>query len=336
MRSELHPEVKQMLREREDAGKPRNHHLSVEGTRHEGQTERTTAESEADPITVGSVRDYLIPGPDGPEQSLPVRLYTPTGSGPFPIVVWFHGGYFVRGSLDSNDRKCRFLTKHANCAVMAVDYRRAPENPFPAAVNDSYAAVKWAAENPEILLGDPDRLAVAGSSAGGNLAAAVSLMARDWNDTPDISYQFLGVPVLDLAFDSAPPVVDLDRPRSFEENAEGYGLTRDEMELNRDLYLHDTIDAHHPYASPLRARDLSGLPPTLIITAGFDPLRDDGWAYAERLRETDAPVTHSNYDTMPHSVTGSTFLRRGITPTVDAFEEITTWLVDAFQSGNSS
>lgn len=331
MRSELHPEVKEMVTERENAGKPRNHQLSVEGTRQKGQTDRTTAASAAEPITVGSVRDYLIPGPDGHEQSLPVRIYTPTGSGPFPIVVWFHGGYFVRGGLDSNDRKCRFLTKHANCAVMAVDYRRAPENPFPAAVNDSYAAVKWAAENPDVLLGDPDQLAVAGSSAGGNLAAAVSLMARDRTDAPDIRYQFLGVPVLDLAFDSAPPVVDLDRPRSFEENAEGYGLTRDEMELNRDLYLRDEIDAFHPYASPLRARDLRGLPPTLIITAGFDPLRDDGWGYAERLREANVPVTHSNYDTMPHSVTGSTFLRRGITPTVEAFEEITTWLVESFE-----
>lgn len=332
MRSELHPEVKQMLTERKDAGQPRNHQLSVEGTRQKGQTERSAAESDADPITVGSVRDYSIPGPDGHEQSLPVRIYTPTGSGPFPIVVWFHGGYFVRGGLDSNDRKCRFLTQRAECTVVAVDYRRAPEHPFPAAVNDSYAAVEWAAENPDVLLGDPDRLAVAGSSAGGNLAAAVSLMARDRNDTPDIAYQFLGVPVLDLAFDSAPPVVEFDRPRSCDENAEGYGLTREEMELNRDLYLEEEIDELHPYASPLRARDLSGLPPALIITAGFDPLRDDGWGYAERLREATVPVTHSNYDTMPHSVTGSTFLRRGITPTVEAFEEIVTELVEVFDT----
>jgi acetyl esterase len=331
MRSELHPEVEELLTERAEAGTPRNHQLSVEGTRRKGETERATAKSEADTITVGSVRDYLIPGPDGHEQSLPVRIYTPAGSGPFPVVVWFHGGYFVRGGLDSNDYKCRFLAKHANCTVMAVDYRRAPENPFPAAVNDSYAAVEWAAANPEILLSDPDRLAVAGSSAGGNLAAAVSLMARDRNDAPDIRCQVLGVPVLDLAFDSGPPVVDLDRPRSFEENASGYGLTRAEMELNRDLYLEDEMDALHPYASPLRARDLSGLPQTLIITAGFDPLRDDGWGYAKRLQETNVPVTHTNYDSMPHSVTGSTFLRRGITPTEEAFEEITTWLVDAVE-----
>ncbi|MFB6095929.1 MAG: alpha/beta hydrolase [Haloferacaceae archaeon] len=326
MRSELHPEVRELLNERAEAGTPRNHQLSVQGTRKSGQTERTAAASETDQISVGSVRDYLIPGPDGHEQSLPVRIYTPSGSGPFPIAVWFHGGYFVRGSLDSNDRKCRYLTKHAECAVMAVDYRLAPENPFPAAVHDAYAAVKWAAENPEILLGDADRLAVAGSSAGGNLAAAVSLMARDRDDGPDIGRQVLGVPVLDLAFDLTSPVVELDRPRSFEENAEGYGLTREEMVLNRDLYLEDEIDAFHPYASPLRARDLSGLPPTLIITAGFDPLRDDGWAYAERLRETDVSVEHSHYDDMPHSVTGSTFLRRGITPTVNALEEMATEL----------
>lgn len=336
MRSELHPEVKKLLSERADAGQPRNHQLSVEGTRQTGQTERESAQAEADSITVGSVREYLIPGPEGHEQSLPVRIYTPTGSGPFPIVVWFHGGYFVRGGLDSNDRKCRFLTTHANCTVVAVDYRRAPEHPFPAAVEDSYAAVKWAAENPDVLHGDPDRLAVAGSSAGGNLAAAVSLMARDRNDTPKICHQFLGVPVLDLAFDSAPPVVELGRPRSFEENAEGYGLTREEMELNRDLYLQDEIDALHPYASPLRARELSGLPPALIITAGFDPLRDDGWGYAKRLQEADVPVSHSNYDTMPHSVTGSTFLRRGITPTVDAFDEIVTTLVEVFDTEATS
>lgn len=330
MRSELHPEVKQLLAERAEAGKPRNHQLSVEGTRQQGQTERTSAESEADSITVGSIRDFLIPGPDGHEQSLPVRIYTPSGAGPFPIVVWFHGGYFVRGSLDSNDYKCRYLAAHGNCAVMAVDYRLAPEHPFPAAVTDSYAAVTWAADNPEVLHGDPDQLIVAGSSAGGNLAAAVALMARDRGDTPAIHGQVLTVPVLDLAFDSAPPVVDLERPRSFEENAEGYGLTRAEMELNRDLYLDAEMDALHPYASPLRARDLRGLPPTLIITAGFDPLRDDGWGYAERLQETNVALTHSNYETMPHSVTGSTFLRQRITPTVDAFEEITTWLGDRF------
>lgn len=336
MRSELHPEVKDVLAERERAGIPRNHQLSVEGTRRHGQSERATARSETDSPTVGSVREYLIPGPDGHEDSIPVRIYTPDGTGPFPIVLWFHGGYFVRGSLDSNDYKCRFLTHHADCAVVAVDYRRAPENPFPAAVNDCYAAVEWAAENPEILLGDSDRLAVAGSSAGGNLAAAVSLMARDRNDAPDICYQFLGVPVLDLAFDSAPPVVDLGRPRSSEENAEGYGLTREEMLLNRDLYLEDELDAVHPYASPLRARDLSGLPPALIITAGFDPLRDDGWGYAERLREADVSVTHSHYDDMPHSVTGSTFLRRGITPTVEAFEEMAAGLREAFKTDNGS
>lgn len=329
MRSELHPEVRELLTEQESAGIPRNHQLSVEGTRTNSQTERQTAQAQADSITVRSVREYLIPGPAGHEQSLPVRIYTPSGSGPFPIVVWFHGGYFVRGSLDSNDRKCRFLAKHANCTVMAVDYRLAPETPFPAAVKDSYAAVEWAAENPDVLHGDPDRLAVAGSSAGGNLAAAVSLMARDRDDAPNLSYQLLGVPVLDLAFDRAPPVVELDRPRSVEENAEGFGLTREEMELNRDLYLQRKTDAMHPYASPLRARDLSGLPPTLVITAGFDPLRDDGWAYAERLQKTDVPVTHSNYETMPHSVTGSTFLRRAITPTVDAFEEMVSELIGA-------
>jgi acetyl esterase len=333
MRSELHPEVKRLLAERAEAGKPRNHQLSVEGTRQQGETERTTAASETDTISVGSVREFLIPGPDGHEQSLPVRIYTPSGTGPFPIVVWFHGGYFVRGSLDSNDYKCRYLTRHANCAVMAVDYRRAPEHPFPAAVNDSYAAVEWAADNPEVLLGDPDQLVVAGSSAGGNLAAAVALMARDRGDGPDIRCTVLAVPVLDLAFDSAPDVIDLDRPHSFEENAEGYGLTRAEMELNRDLYLDDEIDALHPYASPLRARDLNGLPPTLIITAGFDPLRDDGRGYAERLQETNVSVTHSHYETMPHSVTGSTFLRRGITPTVDAFEEITIWLDERLERG---
>jgi acetyl esterase len=332
MRSELHPEVKALLTEQANAGHPRNHQLSVEGTRKHSQTDRETAQDDADSITVGSVREYLIPGPDGHEQSLPVRIYTPSGSGPFPIVVWFHGGYFVRGSLDSNDHKCRFLAKHADCTVMAVDYRLAPAHPFPAAVEDSYAAVEWAAENPGVLHGDPDRLAVAGSSAGGNLAAAVSLMARDRIDAPEISHQLLGVPVLDLAFDSGPLVVELDRPRSIEENATGYGLTRAEMELNRDLYLRRDMDAMHPYASPLRARDLSGLPPTLIITAGFDPLRDDGWAYAKRLQRTDVPVTHSNYETMPHSVTGSTFLRRGITPTVDAFEEMVSTLIDTFHS----
>ncbi|HEX2173887.1 MAG TPA: alpha/beta hydrolase [Dehalococcoidia bacterium] len=239
---------------------------------------------------VGRVEDRQIPGPGG---DLPVRMYWPSGPGPFPILVYFHGGGWIRGNLDSHDGQCRSLTNQAGCLVVSVDYRLSPESRFPDAIEDAYAATRWAAAHGASLNGDPTRLAVGGDSAGGNLAAAVTLMARD-RGGPPICFQLLIYPVTNYAFDTP----------SYRENAEGYVLTRDAMKYYWDLYLSSPADAGNPYASPLRATDFGGLPPALVITAQYDPLRDEGRAYAARLREAGVPVIDSCYEGVFHGFFG--------------------------------
>lgn len=321
MRTELHPKVKEILELEREQGKPKNYQLSAEGSRvysHQGS-------EEDDPVVdpeVAETRDYLIPGPDGDEQSLPIRVYFPEdpANGPFPITVWLHGGGWVRGSLDSNDTKCRYLCTEIGCTVVAVDYRLAPEHKFPAALHDCDTAIQWVQKNSETVRGDPDRLAVAGSSAGGNLTAAVTLMARDRGGTPDICHQVLAAPVLDRNFET----------KAYRENAEGYGRTRQGRKVSWNQYLDREIDAQHPYAAPLRARDLSDLPPATVITGGFDPGRDDGRNYADRLQSDGVSVSYTNYPDMPHRFTGSTFLRMGMDRTLEAYDEIVTDLSDRF------
>lgn len=239
------------------------------------------------PEPVAKVEDRPIPGPAG---QITVRVYTPQGSKPFPVLVFFHGGGFAIGSIEGYDELCRALTNAAGCIMVSVDYRLAPEHKFPAAVDDCYAATKWVAENANAIGGDPTRIAVGGDSAGGNLAAVVALMARD-RGTPPLVYQLLVYPCTNFAAFDTP---------SHRENAEGYFLTKDDMVWFMDLYLRSEADAHNPYASPLRAQDLRGLPPALVITAEFDPLRDEGEAYAARLREAGVPVICTRYNGMIH------------------------------------
>ncbi len=236
---------------------------------------------------IHAVEDRTIPGPAG---DIPVRIYTPTASGSLPLLMFFHGGGFVLGSLETHDGVCRSLANAAQCVVVAVDYRLAPEHPFPAAPEDCYAATKWVAEHAAELHGDAGRLAVAGDSAGGNLSAVVSLMARD-RSGPKIIFQLLIYPVTDHYQPGTP---------SLRENADGYFLTRDMMIWFFNHYVLSGTDLDNPYLHPLRAKDLSGLPLAFVITAEYDPLRDEGEHYAQRLREADVIVRTKRYNGVIH------------------------------------
>ncbi|MEF8807199.1 alpha/beta hydrolase [Natronomonas sp.] len=242
----------------------------------------------ADPEPVGEVTELGIQGPNGP---ITLRIYSPEGEGPFPVLVFLHGGGWVRGSLDAYDGPCRLLTEEADCVVVSVGYRRAPEHPFPAGLEDCYAATAWAADHAADLQGDPDRVAVGGDSAGGNLSAAVALAARD-RDGPDLAHQLLIYPSV-----NPPSVRWFD---SYEDYGTDYFLEMDSVEWYLDQYLSGAADVGNAYAFPLRARDLSGVPPATVITAGFDPLVDEGTAYAERLDEAGVPVEHRNYEGQIH------------------------------------
>ncbi len=239
------------------------------------------------PEAVHKVENRTIPGSAG---EIPVRIYTPEGDGPFPMLVFFHGGGFVIGDLDSHDPLCRTLTNAAHCIVVAVDYRLAPEHTFPAAPEDCYAATKWVADNAASLNGDAARIAVGGDSAGGNLSAVVSLMARDRRG-PTILFQLLIYPVTDYYLPGTP---------SLRENADGYFLTRNSMIWFFNHYVPEGSDLDNPYLHPLRAKNLSNLPPAFVITAEYDPLRDEGEAYAQRLREAGVTVQAKRYNGMIH------------------------------------
>ena len=228
------------------------------------------------PEAVGGLEDRLIPGPADP---IPVRIYTPSGEGPFPLLVFFHGGGFVLCDLDSHDATCRALCNEATAVVVSVAYRLAPEHPYPAGPEDCFAATCWAAGHAQALGADASRLGVVGDSAGGCLAAAVTLMARQAG-SPAIAFQGLIYPVTNCAFDTP----------SYRDNAQGYYLTREAMQWFWDQYLNDPAQADEPYASPLRAADLGGLPAASLVTAGYDPLRDEGRAYGQALAAAGVPV----------------------------------------------
>ena len=232
------------------------------------------------------VEDLQAPGPHG---DVPVRLYAASTKPGLPILVYFHGGGWVLGDLETHDGTCRTLAKLIDGIVIAVDYRLAPEHKFPVALDDCYAATRWAAENAASLGGDAQRIAVGGDSAGGNLSACVALKARD-EGTPRLVHQLLVYPVTDRRFDTA----------SYRDNAEGYFLSRADMEWFWNHYLTSDADADNPYAAPLRATDLRGLPPATVVTAEFDPLRDEGEAYAARLKEAGVPVDLRRYDGVIH------------------------------------
>src|SRR5215475_8161942 len=234
------------------------------------------------PAEIGPVRDLSVDGPGGP---IPLRVYRPKGvaaGAALPGLVYFHGGGWVIGDLDTHDVQCRQLTAEAGITVVAVDYRLAPEHKFPAAVDDAWAATRWVVTHAGELGG-----------AGGNLAAVVAIMAREAGG-PAVALQVLVYPVTDVGAES----------KSYRDFADGYMLTRDGMRWFTNHYLQSPSEAQDWRASPLRAASLAGLPPTLVITAGFDPLRDEGAAYAARLADAGVRVDYINYGGMIHGFIG--------------------------------
>ncbi len=238
-------------------------------------------------VAIGKVEDQTIEGPGG---DLPLRIYTPVAAGgdALPVLVYFHGGGWVIGDLETHDALCRTLANEAGCKVVAVDYRLAPEHIFPAAVDDCYAAVKWVEANSTSIGVDATRIAVGGDSAGGNLAAVISQMAKAEKE-PEISFQLLIYPVTDTDVDSG----------SYQANGDGYFLERDGMIWFFDHYLGGS-DRNDPRIAPAKAASLAGLPTAYVVTAGFDPLRDEGRAYADALKAAGVTTEHVNYEGMIH------------------------------------
>lgn len=282
----LDPQAQAFLDERARLGSKSVAELTVEQAR-----EQSNRFARMNPIhPVAATRDLEIPGPGG---SIPIRLYYPT-AGTLPILVFFHGGGFVLGNLANADAVCRDWANGSQCLVVSVNYRHAPEHKYPAAANDAYAATRWVSEHAAELGGDATRLAVAGMSAGGNLAAVVAQMARD-RGAPPLALQVLWVPVIDRLCNSP----------SYAENAEGYGLTRSDMLWFWEQYLDDTSKAREAYVSPIYAASLENLPPAIVLTAQYDPLRDEGIAYANALATADGRVTHNHYPGMIHGFLGA-------------------------------
>lgn len=304
------PQVQALLEHLEAQGVPPFEQMNVSQAR---EVMSQFKALQAEPEEVAEVRNILVPGPAG---RLPVRVYHPTSGTVLPLMVYFHGGGWVIGNVEVNDTACRALANATGAVVASVEYRLAPETKFPGPVEDAYAATRWLAEHAAELDADRNRLVVAGDSAGGNLAAVVALAARD-RAGPQIAHQVLLFPVTAPARGS--------EFRSYTDNAEGYVLTRASMEWFWEHYLHSSEDETHPYASPLYARDFAGLPPATVVTAEFDPLRDEGLAYARKLSEAGVEVTSTTYDGMIHDF----LLMSGA---IDRAGELISWLGKELQT----
>jgi acetyl esterase len=281
----LDPQAEGWLKEVAAAGLPPLQTLPVADFR--GLYRQVVADCGLQPEPVVSIAERTIPGPAG---EIPIRVYTPEGSPQFPVLVYFHGGGWVIGDLEVVHGPLTVLANLAHAVIVSVDYRLAPEHPFPAAVEDCDAAVRWVAANASLLNVDPERIAVGGDSAGGNLAAVVALMARD-RGGPKLIHQLLLYPVTDCTRDTA----------SYREHGDGYFLTADLMDWFQAEYLGGGGDPGDWRASPLRAADLSGLPPAYVVTGEYDPLRDEGEAYAARLLEAGGTATVARYDGQIHA-----------------------------------
>lgn len=240
-----------------------------------------------DPEAGVTVTDMKVPGSIG---DIPVHIYTPEGKGPFPVMVYYHGGGFVIADTKTYDASPRALAKGAKAIMVSVDYHQAPENKFPAAANDAYAAYTWVLKHAQEFNGDPKRVAVGGESAGGNLATVVSLMARDKKETPPV-HQLLVYPVVDN---------DMTRP-SYVKNAEAKPLNKPMMQW---FFKHYQGDPTNPYALPIKAESLKGLPSATVIAAEIDPLLSEGKAYADRLKKDGVKVTYKEYKGVTHEFFG--------------------------------
>jgi acetyl esterase len=273
-----------------EAGGPTMREAGVDQAR---QMMQLMAMMDGDLIDLPRVNNLTIAG------SVPARVYADGTDGGRPILVWYHGGGFVIGDLETADRTCRKLAKGTGAVVVSVDYRLAPEHPFPASPDDCAAALQWIVDHAGELGGDSARIAVGGDSAGGNLAAVTALAARDSGIA--LRHQLLVYPVTDCTMSSS----------SYEENGEGYLLTADGMEWFISHYLSGGGDAKDPRVSPLYADDVSGTAPAVVITAEFDPLRDEGEAYAERLRDAGVDVELHRFDGQIHGFFGLSSITEG-------------------------
>lgn len=283
----LDPQVQGLLEMFAAQGMPDFPDLGIDGAR---QATEALIQLQGPPAEVAEVHNLNAPGPDG--NVIALRSYRPAIEGDLPVLLYFHGGGFVAGTLEVADGPCRLLANSAGAIVVSVDYRLAPEHRSPAAAEDCYAATTWVAENAAVLGGNGTRLGVAGDSAGGNLAAVVALMARD-RGGPRLAMQLLLYPVTDLD-------PDADSYPSRVQNSEGYLLTSRAMRWFGERYLEKSTDAGHVYNSPIRA-DLVGLPPAAVVTAGHDPLRDEGNAYAFALQDAGTQVLHLENPSMIHA-----------------------------------
>jgi acetyl esterase len=281
----LEPEIQLSLAMLERQGQRALEEMSPADAREDMR--RRTAIAAGVTLPVGAVRDLTVDGAAGP---LRARLYeTAESGGPHPLLVYFHGGGWVIGDLDTHDSPCRMLARHAGVHVLSVDYRMGPEHPFPSASDDARAALTWAFAHAAELGADPARVAVGGDSAGGNLAAVASWQATH-DGGPAPAFQLLVYPVCDLSV----------KRRSYELFSEGFLLTAGEMDWFRDNYVPSEADRSDPRVSILLAEDLSGLPPALVVTAGFDPLRDEGEAFADALRRAGNVVAQRRFEGLIH------------------------------------
>lgn len=281
----LHPQVEGLLQQMAAAGGKGFHEMEVAECRQ--VFAGLIASLPPSAAKIAGSADRKIPGPGG---ELGLRIYTPEGSGPHPVLVFFHGGGWVIGDLETHDGVCRELCAGAGAVVVAVDYRLGPEHKFPAAPDDCEAAVRWVAANAASIQADASRIAVGGDSAGGNLAAVVSQRLRD-NNGPRLAAQLLIYPVAR---------VDGVETKSMVDNATGYLLQKADMLWFRGHYLASDADGRNIAASPILASDLAGLPPALVQVCEFDPLRDEGAAYADALRKAGVPTAYSHYDGSIH------------------------------------
>ncbi len=283
----LDPQSAWVLELVEKAGNPTLDSLSVADAR--AQFENTAWRLDFEPVEMAEVEALEIPVDGG---AIAARGYTPEGlgAGAAPGLVYFHGGGFVVGSLDTHDRLCRKLADLARCKVIAVDYRLAPEHPFPGPVEDAIASFRWAAANAGALGLDPARIAVGGDSAGANLSAVLCQVVRDAGDAVRPCFQLLVYPATDLVGEYA----------SRDENAEGYMLTRRLLDYFSAHYLGGSGEPEDPRRSPLLAPSLADLPPALVVTAEYDPLRDEGAAYADAMKAAGVDVTYRDYPGMLH------------------------------------
>ena len=286
---DLHPQIVRVLQVMAEAGlKPIEAMTPAEARE---QMEATAQARKAEPLPVARIEEQSVPGP---ESGMRLRLYWPNSAARPPAIVYYHGGGHVIGSLDTHDLVARNLCAGAEALVASVDYRMGPEHKFPAAVEDSFAALKWVHANAQELGADPDRIGVHGDSAGANLAAVVALMARDAG-SPRLRLQSLVYPVADYGLVG----------QSYDKYARGYGLlTKESMVWFRNHYLKSPRDAEDWRASPIKAESLGGVAPAIVITAECDVLHDDGERYAEALRRAGAAVEYKEYPGMIHGFFG--------------------------------